>query len=441
MANYQLSFFSLLFTSVSCLLLQNGGGGIQLIPLGAAGVRGPGIPRGVAIIGIKGGNLDDDYEEYKESSRRGGYRSHYGHAGRDDIDPDDSKEWYGYGKEKPQYPYHNRPLPPYNGGGHAGYGDYNRPTPSSTPTPPPSTPTPTSTPRPVQTPSVNHQDNKPDEKGRMHDISRSKPKDCDMDSFWDTGSSSCKQNTSKEHQCGFDSFWDDQTSKCKNNPPKSSQLPDITTTTTTTTLPSPSSTHGCGTHSFWDTITSSCKDSSGRNIIPTNANIPNIPNLPNNHNSNHEGPGNQAGGLFPPTQTDAYNDWGVSSTLSSSSAVYTVTVDSGALTFTPANLTINQGDRVVWKFTGNRHSVTEASNSTTCEKKEDGFDSGVKTSAQDETFTRTFPEMGTFYYMCSVSNHCANGMRGEILVNQVSLATMTTVSAMTLVVVGLLQLL
>ncbi|MCB9367245.1 MAG: T9SS type A sorting domain-containing protein [Calditrichaeota bacterium] len=90
----------------------------------------------------------------------------------------------------------------------------------------------------------------------------------------------------------------------------------------------------------------------------------------------------------------------------SMATIHSVTVN--ALSFSPANLTVQQGDTVRWVKTGGFHNVAEISNPAV-------FRSGDPTSSP---FTYDFvfaaPLTGTYNYECEV--HAASGMVGTVTV-------------------------
>jgi plastocyanin len=72
--------------------------------------------------------------------------------------------------------------------------------------------------------------------------------------------------------------------------------------------------------------------------------------------------------------------------------------------FTPASVTVNQGDTVTWTNTGGRHNVHF----------EDGFVDPDPASTSGWTTQRTFNTVGTFDYYCDV--HRDEGMTGTVTV-------------------------
>lgn len=91
-------------------------------------------------------------------------------------------------------------------------------------------------------------------------------------------------------------------------------------------------------------------------------------------------------------------------------AVREIMVEGKEFSFTPAILTVKQGEtvRVVFKNTGTMpHDFVV-----------DGLDVRTKVvgGGQQDTITFTASEKGTFEYYCSVGNHRARGMVGKITV-------------------------
>ena len=84
-------------------------------------------------------------------------------------------------------------------------------------------------------------------------------------------------------------------------------------------------------------------------------------------------------------------------------AVRTVELTAGNV-YTPANVTIEEGDRVNFVWEGGFHDVVFA----------DGTRSGAPTGDAGTTWSRTFNSTGTFGYICSV--HEALGMTGSVTV-------------------------
>jgi uncharacterized protein (TIGR03118 family) len=88
--------------------------------------------------------------------------------------------------------------------------------------------------------------------------------------------------------------------------------------------------------------------------------------------------------------------------------------------FTPAIVTINAGDQVIWTWAATFHSTTSGTNGAAGNGNVDDnglpgglWDSGVN-STIGHTFTNTFPVAGNFAYYCSV--HWSFGMTGSVIV-------------------------
>ena len=84
-------------------------------------------------------------------------------------------------------------------------------------------------------------------------------------------------------------------------------------------------------------------------------------------------------------------------------------------TFSPANITINQGDTVTWTNGGGFHNVNATQ--TTYPNNPEGFGNSVSSSSW--TFQHIFTIPGTYDYQCDP--HTAMGMVGTVIVNTVSL--------------------
>jgi len=96
------------------------------------------------------------------------------------------------------------------------------------------------------------------------------------------------------------------------------------------------------------------------------------------------------------------------SPLSGFAASTNVTVGSPTDRFTPANVTINAGDQVIWTWAAGNHSSTSGTNGTA---------SGLWNSTVlpiNSKFTNSFPSAGIFTYYCSI--HFAFGMTGAVVV-------------------------
>jgi plastocyanin len=90
------------------------------------------------------------------------------------------------------------------------------------------------------------------------------------------------------------------------------------------------------------------------------------------------------------------------------------TITNSGFTFTPANLTIDAGDTVVWNI-GNTHNVVEVDSST--------WSMNGNTSNGGVTLgfgggMHKFTSTGSFFYVCSP--HASGGMKGKITVESVT---------------------
>ncbi len=100
-------------------------------------------------------------------------------------------------------------------------------------------------------------------------------------------------------------------------------------------------------------------------------------------------------------------------------ASFTVTVGNPADKFSPAVISINTGDQVVWNWAATFHSTTSGTNGVHGD--DNGvpsglWDSGLITSGLPHTFTNTFPVAGSFSYYCSLHYPSPNFMTGAVLV-------------------------
>jgi len=89
----------------------------------------------------------------------------------------------------------------------------------------------------------------------------------------------------------------------------------------------------------------------------------------------------------------------------------------GGLVFSPTNVFISQGDKVIWQWANTTpHSTTSGTNGAP------GDDNGVPSGLWDSTvvsgsghtFTNTFTSAGVFSYYCTL--HHSEGMTGEVVV-------------------------
>ena len=107
---------------------------------------------------------------------------------------------------------------------------------------------------------------------------------------------------------------------------------------------------------------------------------------------------------------------------SATAATVIVTVGPGGdFSFSPSDVTINQGDTVQWVWQSNGHSTTSGSNCTA----NGTWDSGTRNTPA--TFSHTFNSSGTFPYYCNP--HCALGMTGSVTVNPPTAVTFSVFAA------------
>jgi uncharacterized surface protein with fasciclin (FAS1) repeats len=92
------------------------------------------------------------------------------------------------------------------------------------------------------------------------------------------------------------------------------------------------------------------------------------------------------------------------------------TVNAGLYYYEPSELTIEIGDTVTWINDGGMHDVNAGINSQTGESfnNPESFQSAIINGIGDEIYTYVFNTAGTYNYDCSVGNHAANGMVGQI---------------------------
>ena len=97
-------------------------------------------------------------------------------------------------------------------------------------------------------------------------------------------------------------------------------------------------------------------------------------------------------------------------------------INAGSFYYEPSELTINQGDIVIWVNDGGFHDVNAAINSITNEpfNNPESFDSPATSTVGAEIYSHTFTVTGTYNYDCSVGLHAQNGMVGQITVNPIS---------------------
>ena len=100
----------------------------------------------------------------------------------------------------------------------------------------------------------------------------------------------------------------------------------------------------------------------------------------------------------------------------------THTVNAGMYYYEPANITINQGDIVVWINDGGTHDVNGLTNSITGEpfNNPEDFSSNTISEIGAEIYTHTFNTTGFYNYDCSVYGHASAGMVGTITVNSIA---------------------
>ena len=99
----------------------------------------------------------------------------------------------------------------------------------------------------------------------------------------------------------------------------------------------------------------------------------------------------------------------------------THTVNAGMYYYEPANITINQGDIVVWINDGGTHDVNGLTNSITGEPFNNPEDFSSNTiSEMVKIYTHTFNTTGFYNYDCSVYGHASAGMVGTITVNSIA---------------------
>ncbi|CAM1504611.1 Fc.00g022020.m01.CDS01 [Cosmosporella sp. VM-42] len=107
---------------------------------------------------------------------------------------------------------------------------------------------------------------------------------------------------------------------------------------------------------------------------------------------------------------------------SSSSAavdgVHIVKVGDGGLTFEPAEVTAEVGDKVEFHFYPMAHSVAQASFDAPCQPlNTTGFFSGpvaVKSGMSDEVFTVEVKDTKPLWFYCATAKHCQGGMVGVV---------------------------
>ncbi|MGE4650665.1 MAG: plastocyanin/azurin family copper-binding protein [Myxococcota bacterium] len=91
-------------------------------------------------------------------------------------------------------------------------------------------------------------------------------------------------------------------------------------------------------------------------------------------------------------------------------ATHNVAVGPGFL-FVPADITVNQGDTVVWTWEGGSHTVTSGTGPADPNVGVE-FSSGAATTVVGTTFSHTFNSVGDFDYFCIP--HFAFAMTGVV---------------------------
>lgn len=93
-------------------------------------------------------------------------------------------------------------------------------------------------------------------------------------------------------------------------------------------------------------------------------------------------------------------------------ATYTVTANLD-MTFTPASITIYQGDKIRFENAGGLHNVIADDGSFHC-----GFNCNTNTAPSDRhwVYTISFDSPGTFGYYCEQHGNLTSGMRGWVTV-------------------------
>ena len=81
--------------------------------------------------------------------------------------------------------------------------------------------------------------------------------------------------------------------------------------------------------------------------------------------------------------------------------------------FSPANVTINEGDKVIWSNLAPTHNVAQSANALSNVWDGSGFRSGAVGAF--DTFQHTFPTAGTFFFVCE-PHAPLSGMKGTVTV-------------------------
>ena len=94
----------------------------------------------------------------------------------------------------------------------------------------------------------------------------------------------------------------------------------------------------------------------------------------------------------------------------------TIQVTAQDYSYTPANITINVGDTVIWTNNGGTHDVNGEINTITGLpfNNPESFDSETTNTPGSIIYTHVFTATGEYNYDCSVGSHAANGMVGTI---------------------------
>ena len=94
-------------------------------------------------------------------------------------------------------------------------------------------------------------------------------------------------------------------------------------------------------------------------------------------------------------------------------ATHNVAVGPG-FTFVPADITVNEGDTVLWTWAGGSHTVTSGAGPSDPNVGVE-FSSGAATAVIGTTFSHTFNSAGDFDYFCTP--HFAFAMTGVVHVS------------------------
>jgi len=92
-------------------------------------------------------------------------------------------------------------------------------------------------------------------------------------------------------------------------------------------------------------------------------------------------------------------------------------VNSGNYYYTPSSLTVNVGDTVKWINDGGFHNVNFDVNTINGNSFNNPQSFTSTPTSNSELYTHVFTISGTYNYDCSVGQHAANGMVGDITVN------------------------